>query len=491
MLRVLAPALLACACAWLPMTASAQEGEVIIDPELSDLPPPPPPQPVSAEPNGEVHAQLRSRVGVDLVRDDPREDIWEVTELAELEAKVRRSEHLRFAIGVRIRYLFATREDDTSDANAERYALDVTPTAAYGDATLADGLHLRIGYQSVALGKFDLLNVTDVLSVYDLRSGPTTPEEAFEIAQLAVRMDWDLSSTASLTAIYVPFFMTHRWSVFDGDYALFPNAPPYNPESGVAEDVQGQEMLRQNLSRSAQANLSDGAFAAFTPDVDFNQPQAAVHLGFHGGAGELGFTAAIARDQTPAFEPPEPRLSYDPFELIAIEAAAEVGPVQLGAELGYMFGRTLWTTLPGPIPPTAESDVVHAGLRLNYTKGEDFVLVIEAAVDRAQADAAVATDAPDARWLWLAGDHWFFMVAGFASLAVGEATFRFGATLLNGPSYVLSPQADIELVDGLYAEIGAYVVGEFGSEGAVSAGLVPGGLYDAIDQVFIGLRWVP
>jgi hypothetical protein len=156
-----------------------------------------------------------------------------------------------------------------------------------------------------------------------------------------------------------------------------------------------------------------------------------------------------------------------------------------------MFGRTLLTTLPGPVPPTGETDLAHAALRLNYTKGEDFVLVLEAAVERAQADAAVATGAADARWLWFAGESWWFMLAGFASLAVGEATFRFGGTVLNGPSFVLSPQADIELVDGLFAEIGAYVVGEFGSEGAVSAGVVPGGLYDAVDQVFIGLRWIP
>jgi hypothetical protein len=480
-----------CAFVALPGIAIAQEGEVILDPELSDLPPPPPPEPVSAEPNGDFHVQLRSRLGVDVVRDDPREDVWEFTELAVLEAKVRRSEHLRFALGVRVRYLFATRQDDTSDANAERYALDVTPTAAYGDATLTDGLHLRVGYQSVALGNFDLLTATDVLSVYDLRSGPTTPEEGFDIAQLAVRMDWDLSSAASLTAIYVPFFMTHRFSVFDGDYALFPNAPPYDPQSGLTEDVQGQEMLRQNLSRSAQANLSDSAFAAFTPDADFNQPQAAVHLGFHGAAGQLGFTAALARDQVPAFEPPATTLTYEQFELVAVEALTDIGPIQIGGELGYMFGRTLWTTLPGPIPPTGKTDIIHTGLRLNYTKGEDFIFVLEAAAEHAQDDAAVATAVPDARWLWLAGERWWFMVAGFASLAVGDATFRVGGMLLNGPSYVLAPQADIAIADGLFAEIGAYVVGEFGADGAVSAGVVPGGLYDKVDQVFIGLRWIP
>src|SRR6187431_2061795 len=139
MLRARVAWFIACACASLPAIAGAQDGEIILDPELSDLPPPPPPEPVSAEPNGDFHVQLRSRVGVGLIRDDPREDVVEFTELAVLEAKVRRSEHLRFALGVRIRYLYATRGDDTSDANAERYALDVTPTAAYGDATLSDG----------------------------------------------------------------------------------------------------------------------------------------------------------------------------------------------------------------------------------------------------------------------------------------------------------------------------------------------------------------
>jgi hypothetical protein len=477
-------------CASSLRIALAQDGEeIILDPELGDLPPPPPPAPVSAEPNGEVRVLIRSRVGVDLVRDDPREDVWELTQLALFEAKVRRSERLRFAVGVRVRHLFATREEDTSDANAERYALDATPTAAYGDATVADGLHLRVGYQGVHLGQFDLLAFTDVLSVYDFRSGPTMPEEGFEIAQPALRVDWDLSASVAFTAIYVPFFQAHRWSVLDGDYAFFPNSPPYNPESGLTEDVEAQEMLRRTLSRSVQANLSDGAFATFTPDMNFKQPQAAAHLTVHGAAGELGFTVAIARDQTPAFRPPELRLGYEPYQMLAVDGMTDIGSVQVGAEFAYMFGRTLLTTVPGPIPPSGESDVAHAAVRLNYARGEDFVLLIEGTASRAQSDAPTASGVPDARWLWLFGEHWFFSVAAYATLSLGEARLQLGATILNGPSYLLSPQAEIELLDGFFVEVGAYVVGDI--RPPASLGLVPGGMYDHVDQVFIGLRWVP
>jgi hypothetical protein len=494
-LAFIARLLLAAACA-APITLRAvptlaqESEELILDPELSDVPAPPAASPpVTAEPNGEAHFSLRSRVGVDITREEPREDIWEFTQIATFEAKVRRSEHVRFAVGLRIRHWFAMRQTDTDDANKERYALDVTPTAGYGDVTLADGVHLRVGYQSVQLGKFDLVNETDVLSIYDFRSGITAPEDAYEIAQPAVRLDWDLSSAVSLTGMYVPFFQTHRWSVLDGDYAFFPNAPPYDPQSGLPEDANAQVMLRTNLSRSVQANLGDGAFAAFTPDVNLKQPQLAAHLTWHGVAGELGFTAAIARDQTPSFQPPDLRIGYEQFEMFSVDGTTDVGPVQVGFEAAYMAGRTLLTTLPGPIPPTGTTDLVVGGVRMNYARGETFAFVVEATVTRAMTGAPTATRDVEARWLWLFSDAWWFTLGAYATLTAGDATFSLGSTVLNGPSYILVPKAEVRVASGLKLELGANLVGDL--RGAGATGLVAGSLYDHTDQVFLGLHWVP
>lgn len=477
----------------LPLPAFGQVGgeEIILDPELSGVSSSQQPAstPVSSQPNGEAHVSLRSRVGVDIVRDAPREDIWEFTQIAIFEAKVRRSERLRFEVGVRVRHFFAMREAATPDANAERYSLDVVPTAAYGDITLTDGVHLRLGYQGVHLGQFDLINLTDILSTYDLRSWLTTPEDAFEIAQPAVRLDWDMSSSVSLTAIYVPFFQTHRWSVMDGDYAFFPNTAPYNPESGLPEDIQGQQMLRQNLSRSVQANLGDGAFTAFTPDMNLKQPQVAAHLTIHGVAGELGFTAGLARDQTPSFPADNPRISYEPFSMLSVDGMTDLGPVQVGFEAAYMFDRTMLSTLPGPIPPTGKTDLAHVGVRMNYAKGENFAFVMEASATRAGSTAAVATEQMDAKWLWLFEERWWFMLASYATVTAGDTTFSFAATAFNGPSYILSPKAEFQVLEGLSLELGAYFIGDL--RPATATGLVPGSLYGHADQVFLGVHWVP
>ena len=110
-------------------TARAQStpprDEIILDPELEAVAPAPSTavQPTSL-PNAELRVVLRSRLGMDLQWQDAREDVWEATQIALFEARVRRSERLRFEIGVRARHQFAAREHDSVDADAERYELD-------------------------------------------------------------------------------------------------------------------------------------------------------------------------------------------------------------------------------------------------------------------------------------------------------------------------------------------------------------------------------
>ena len=229
---------------------------------------------------------------------------------------MRRSENLRFAVGLRARYMFAARQHDTDEAGAARYELDVAPTAAYADITAADGLHFRIGYQSVVLGRFDVLNASDILSAYDLRSGMTTMAEANEIAQPAVRMDWDIGSWLGLTAIVLPFFR----AVPDAfDRRRLRNRADHGREQRVYDPQLRRRSTadaaaeRTTLVALGQALLEDSAFYAFAPAPSFTHPQAALRLNAHDAAGELGFTAGIAREHLPAPH-------YSPAFLQALDA---------------------------------------------------------------------------------------------------------------------------------------------------------------------------
>lgn len=465
--------------------AASADDEIILDPELSGVAPPPSSAPAEAtelpaEPNGEIRAQLHSRVALDLGHNAPREDLWELTQVGLLEARVRRSESLRFAVGLRVRHLFAIRRNDTPDAKSERTSLDVTPTAGYGDATLTDGLHLRLGYQGVRLGSFELLNASDVLSVYDFRSGPTTFPEALEIAQLAARIDWDASDWLSLTLIGVPFFQPHRVNVLDGNYALYPNGEILGPEAGA-----DQEELRRTLSRSGQARLADETFAAFAPEPNLKRPQAALHMMAHGAVGELRLTAAIARDQTFTVRTnPTPAIDFAPFGLFSLDATIGVGPLQFGVELAYMLQRTVLTSSGDAANVGEQTNVAHLGVRIEHAQGEDLGFVVEASASRMEQPSG--SSGP---WLWAWDRRWYLATAGIFWIAIDDLTIELAGGLINGPSYVITPRVEQKLVDGLYLELGCHVIGAIGRPAGYS-GWVLGDLYETADQIFLGMRWV-
>ncbi|HTU60024.1 MAG TPA: hypothetical protein VMF89_16340, partial [Polyangiales bacterium] len=186
--------------------------EVIADPELSSSAAPSVSS-SSTDPVSELHLTLHIRSNRDLKEDDPREEIWEGTGALILDATLRRSESLRFGLGLVARYHYAALALDVPDASAKRYELGVIPTAGYIDASIADGLHVRAGYQTLTLGRFDVFSATNVLAVNDFRSGPSSIPGTTEVGQLAVLIDYDPASWLSLRAVYVPFFMPHLFNV--------------------------------------------------------------------------------------------------------------------------------------------------------------------------------------------------------------------------------------------------------------------------------------
>ncbi len=497
--------------------------EIIEDPELRGVAKLPSLQSAPpAEPNGDVRVVLHSRFGVATAWDERRKDVIESTNIALLEAHVRRSETLRFEVGARARYLFARRQHGTLDANPERYELDVAPTALFGDLTLAAGLHLRLGYQGVRLGRFDVLNPSDILSSYDLRSGPVTMPDASEIAQPAARLDWDVGSWLSLKLIALPFFQPHLVRAFEGNYALSPTTQAQLDESYTAifGNTDAEALLHNTLTRSGQAVLSESAFSAFTPDPSFTRPQGALRMTAHGPAGELGLTAGSALEHLPVLVfsqtflnalyggTPAPTLQdlladkhpvsvdYARFELLSLDGATALGPLQLGAELAYMFDRALLAVESNAVaaarnePATVaeQRDLLHAGLRLEYLQGQTLVLALEASIEGTPSGP---TDAQRS-FAFMTADRLMLSSVAFASYAPGDLglTLELGSGLLNGPTYFVAPRVQQRLFQGFFVEAGAWLIG--GKKHPTGDPRVTlASLYSATNQVFVGLRWLP
>jgi hypothetical protein len=183
----------------------------------------------------------------------------------------------------------------------------------------------------------------------------------------------------------------------------------------------------------------------------------------------------------------------DRFELISLDAATGLGPLQLGAELAYMFHRTL-TTVPPANDTThvnslpEHSDVVHAGLRLEWVHSDNVVWVVETSAER----TLKAPSDPRRRYLYLTDQRWFLAALTFLTLTPFDIgfTLELGGGVLNGPSYVLLPRAEQKLADGFFAEAGASLLAGKRLP-SNDPHVTLGGVYGDTNQVYVGLRWLP
>jgi hypothetical protein len=303
-----------------------------------------------------------------------------------------------------------------------------------------------------------------------------------------------------------------------------------------------QARIRSTLSRTGQGQLAESAFSAFAPQPSFKSPQTALRATMHGPAGELGFTAGTALEHLPALsfsqtfldylgtlpnytswqrtceaEPlsddcsrgimaarkadnalladPHPiAVHYDRFELFSIDGATALGPLQVGAEVAYMLNRTqlsapsLAGAKNGEVAVPVHTDMAHAGLRVEWVRGETWVIAVEASAER----AVKLPHDPNRRYLFTTYYGWLLAALGFVTMAPFEEgpTFELGGGVLNGPSYILTPRLEQRIVDRFYIETGAYLL--FGKRRPLQDPRVTlGGLYKDSNQVFVGLRWLP
>ena len=500
-------------------------GEIIEDPELSGSAP-------SARsggasdgggssagsgggPSSEVHLTLHARGNRDLKQDDPREEIWESTAVLSLDATLRRSERLRFGLGLNARYHFASLARDLPDARAERYELDVLPRAGYVDVSPASGLHVRAGYQPLPLGRFDLFSGINVLGVADLRDGPSGIPGANEVGQLALLVDYDPVSWLSVRAIYVPFFMPHIVSVLDSDYALFPgNQKNTDAAYMTLEQLVPLDELRtglkENLLRGARDRIAMSTLSAFTPNPNLTRPQGALRATAHGNFGEISLTFATALERLPTFRlsdaalaalsnpdaprPTDPRpvsVEYPRFGVLGADVAFDVPPFSIGFELSYQLHRvqysvgTAYEGDPLAVPLPGFTDIAQAGARIEYVETTGWLLGAEAF-----ASYAISTpDDPRRSWMFLESGHF---LRGAAALLGYSAEFglklQLAAAWITGPAVVLAPRISYAFLDALELEVGAFIIEGQAPPMFATPILSIGGLYNGLDHVFVGIR---
>jgi hypothetical protein len=523
-----------------PPSSAPSGDEVIVDPELTQKAPESGDEGDSGgfwTPTGQLQLVLRSRIGVDLQWADLNQEVFENTEILLLEAQIRRSERIRFEVGVRARYELTARDPNALDpslypleSSLYRHNLDVVPTAGFIDATLASGLSVRAGYQMTHLGRFDVFSASNVLQSVDMRSGPAAMPEAVEIAQLALRLDADPISWLSLRAFYLPFFRPDLAYLIESDYALFPSK--YEDQTNMLVTVIGspgsvpeinydRRLIRDYLPRAARERIAESGFSAFTPEPDLASPQGAFSATAHGSSGELTVTAATALEHLPALKlsrevlnqlsqpnlsvdsepdvatPPPFEIEYNRFTVCAVDGATSWGPVQLGFEATYTFNRTLYALTPNIsepanwIPDPEQSDIAQLGVRGEYTE-DPWIAVVEGFISYA---LDLPTE-PSSRWASLDRGRYLYGGAAHVSWNYNEhdLTLETSLAVVNGPSYFVAPRVELRIISELYAELGGFFIGPLGDPYAVCPGLGAysvGCIYDTVDQIFIGMRWVP
>ena len=505
---------------------TAHADDVIEDPELAAVPHEAPvaPPPANGPHETTWRTTIHSRWGVDTDWTRASQDIVEGTTVATLEAEQRRSDALLLSVGLRARHGFFAHQ-----SGAASYQLDVAPLSLFADVTPGAGYHFRVGYQQIALGRFDLFSATNFLATYDLRSGPVTMSEAAPIATPAIRFDFDKIRGFTLQAFYLPFFVPDLVALYGTDYALLSGIDRLR----LPNTDQTRQALERAFTRSGLTTLGTDALQALAPAPDFRSPQGGIRMTLYGSAGELSATAGTALEPLPTvvmssaftaylnsvsawsvaaaraaqqmMAPPafpafpeaagdRPiRVEHNRYGLASVDGAFDVGPIQIGAEAAYMLDRTLLATTPAtaaaPVPGGVPErvNVSQFGLRAEYVKGTEWALVVESFFAMAMRNPAL----PGATWFGMDGRYGYGIgLGGHYVPEKSRLRFELGGAAFAVASYVIMPRIEWEALNAFFLELGAVFI----------QGHVPtlftrnwsmGGLYNDADQVFVGVRWSP
>jgi hypothetical protein len=241
------------------------------------------------------------------------------------------------------------------------------------------------------------------------------------------------------------------------------------------------------------------------------EPQGAIRFTARGRAGEAAVTVGTALERLPAFivspeleaflnDPSDLlaqlnlsrarrplRVEYGRYGVIAADAATDVGPFQIGVEGALMRGRTLLAAERGRVPEPAREDVAHAALRLEIVEGSEWIVALEAFEDRVLGEP----EDPRRSYMTYVGGRFLRGAAGAAAFRPGALGLEVGALAMSGETYLVAPRLEWEALTRFWVEAGAHLVEGRKPEVLGTPDLSIGGIYDGIDQVFVGARWLP
>lgn len=523
---------------------------------------------------GIARIEADGRFAADVNHEGKLEDAYETRFRLDVDVEFRRSRKLRIGLGVRtdifwavpsgndpsLTYRYNDFSQDPADPqrlrtdytpfDQDRFELDIIPLAAYVDGTIGDGFHVRVGVQPVSMARTDFFSPIDMLTVYDGRGQPRLDPGTPKIAQPALRVDWDLSSWATIQAVYVPWFMPHLQR---------PN------RDGTVSDqlgVQGgtvQPGLDRVIDPSWQPRASEWGGRFVGPAPDFTTPQAQLRLNMRGPSYEFGVSGGTALEKlpsfysTPAFDrylregetsdivdvagilpgptnmddadmPWEPQLrlfdvEYHRYAQIGLDGSLDIAPITLAFELTYSPSRHFYAarrdgkSLPQPdtseqiVDATVQEDgdfiqsnvqdrsirkgaqTVQAVLHMDWIHGETFALAVEGFWLNA---LRLPYDEDRDWWAFKRGTGAFFAGVLGATYRLNDGQWSFETSLiaLLGPSIISISQIELRVVQGFFVNIGAMIYeGKRGDPRTPDLSL--GGLLSGYDQVFVGFRYLP
>jgi hypothetical protein len=348
---------------------------------------------------GLAKIEVVGQQGVDIHRENYLEDFFESRLRFGAETDFRISRKLRLSTGARLDFFFASPHPQDEDiprpgqpgnvlypngrtaSDYLRYETDIIPLSMFLDSTLRDGVHLRVGVQPVSLARMDFISPVDMLAVYDLRPSPKADPSGMKMSQMAVRLDWDMSTWATLQLLYVPWFMPH-----------FARG---NQDRFVGAAFTGIRAARQEnpylwlLSASQQPQWNQSTLRYAGPAPDFAHPQAEARLNMRGSSYELALFGGTALEKTPfvyfapvvsqylgsypfsdetqsgvyqealskialglANNAPIIDVQYPRYYLVGVDGSFDIAPLSFGFEAGWSPSRVLYTvTRDGSAPP--------------------------------------------------------------------------------------------------------------------------------------------
>jgi hypothetical protein len=490
--------------------------------------------------------------GIDLYHEGDLEDAYETRLRMDAEVDFRRSRKLRMSIGLRTDLLWAlpARGDpalyqgatDTRAAvhstplQQDRWELDIIPLSAFVDTTLGDAFHLRVGEQPVSIRRMDFYSPIDILAAFDMRGQPKLDPAAGRLSQPAVRVDWDLSSWATLQVVYVPWFM--------------PNLTRPNRDRYVASVLGTRSKDSPDPSRaitdlidpSFQTKAAEDGLRFVGPAPNFKTPQAQTRLTMRGSSYEFGLSAGTALEKIPSVyltpaaeayakagdvsglvsnvrtEVPVAAVEYHRYTTFGIDGSLDLAPLQLGFEFAFSPSRHLtaatfdgshlpqpnvrtWIIDPDATHPLGNVDDKHirkgvpllqGAFHVDWLHGETFAVAAEAFMVKAMQ---LPYDLTRDWWGFIPGKGIYAggLLGGTYRPNPDSGRWRFDFSLVSlvGPSWIMMPQIELKVVDGFFVNVGAQIFEgpRPGLGGMQNINL--GGLFSGYDQALIGFRYLP